>query len=153
MASAGPRMTCSNVGHFMAGDAQGKGQRSGQRERSTERGSESVWTPPLQDGTEGFHDDTDWTLAWVELHLTLDGRINVHIVQMVRWMVGGVSVHSISKLIVTEGHIHISRLLYEKCLGFHLSASTILKFLRCFVPFCVHRLGFSKILSFCELRH
>lgn len=71
-ASAGPRMTCSNVGHFMAGDAQGKGQRSGQRERSAGRGSESVGTPPVQDGTEGFHDDSDWTQAWAELHLTLE---------------------------------------------------------------------------------
>lgn len=64
-------MTWSNVAHFMAGDAQGKGQRSGQRDRSAGRGSESVWTPPIRDGTEGFHDDTDWTPAWAELHFTL----------------------------------------------------------------------------------
>lgn len=108
MASAGPRVTCSNVGRFMAGDAQGKGQRSGQRERSAGRGSEPVWEAPVQDGTEGFHEDTDWMVAWAELHLTLKGSVNAPVVQKTCWMV---ELQCTSfQLILTEGHVHISRL-------------------------------------------
>lgn len=71
----------------------------------------------------------------------LNCRINVHIVQMVRWVDGGVVVHNVStrgaELVVTEGHFHNSKLLYQECLHFHPSASNLLlfKFLRCFVPF------------------
>lgn len=36
----------------------------------------------MEDGTEVHDDDTDWTLALAELHLTLNGHINVHIVRM-----------------------------------------------------------------------